>query len=85
MFTALHRKKKAQVDTVYRASFSYFDMFQPVCGLQTRQPVGLLHVRVDNVFELLQRLPHHVDVLDVQEHQLCVLVLIALIAPSSGL
>lgn len=44
-----------------------------------------LHVGVDDVFELLQGLPHDVDVLDVQEDQLRVLVLVALVASSRGL
>lgn len=44
-----------------------------------------LHIGVDDVFEFLQGFPHDVDILDVQEDELCVLVLITLIAPSCGL
>lgn len=64
---------------------SHLHMLQPVSGLQAGQPVRLLHVGVDDVLELLQRLPHDMDVLDVQEDELCVLVLVTFIAPSSGL
>lgn len=44
-----------------------------------------LDVGVDNFFEFLQRFPHDVDVLNVQEHKLGVLVLVTLIAPPCGL
>lgn len=44
-----------------------------------------LHIGVDDIFEFLQRFPHDVDILNVQENQLCILVLIALIPSSCGL
>ena len=47
--------------------------------------MGLLHVGVADVLEFLQRLSHHVDVVDVQEHQLRVLILVSLVASSCGL
>lgn len=85
----LHRDRTASggAGTQRRSveSGSHLDVFQPVCGLQAGQPVGLLHVGVDDVFKLLQGLPHDVDVLDVQEDQLCVLVFVPFIAPSCGL
>lgn len=45
----------------------------------------LLHIGVDDVFEFLQGFPHDVDILNIQEDELCILVLITLIASSSGL
>lgn len=44
-----------------------------------------LHIGVDNVFEFLQRFPHDVDILNIQENELCILVLIALIPSPCGL
>lgn len=64
---------------------SYLDMLQPVCRLQAGQPVRLLHVGVDDIFELFKGFPHNMDILDVQEDELCILVLITLVASSSGL
>ena len=64
---------------------SHLNVLQPVGGLQAGQPMGLLDVGVDDIFELLQGLPHHVDVVDVQEDELCVLVLIAFVAASCSL
>lgn len=43
-------------------------------GLQVGQPNGVLDVGIDHVLQLAQRLPHHVDVVDVQEKQLSVLI-----------
>lgn len=72
--------------TISKAMLIYYlHMFEPVCGLQAGQPVGLLHVGVDDVLELLQGFPHDMDVLDVQEDELSVLILIALVASSRGL
>lgn len=47
--------------------------------------MGFLHIGVDDVFEFLQRFPHDVDILNVQENELCILVLIALIPSPCGL
>lgn len=44
-----------------------------------------LHIRVDDIFELLQRFPHDMDILNVKEDELCILVLVTLIASSCGL
>lgn len=44
-----------------------------------------LHVGVDDFFELLQGFSHDVNVLNVQEHELGILVLVSLVAPSCGL
>lgn len=61
-------------------------MLQPVGGLQVGQPVRLLDAGVHHFPELPQGLPHHVDVVDVQKHQLRVLVrVLALIATTLGL
>lgn len=47
--------------------------------------MGFLHVGVDDIFEFLLGFPHDVDILDVQEDELCILVLITLVASSGGL
>lgn len=49
-------------------------MLKPVSGLQIGEPVGVLNVGVDHVLQLAERLSHHVDVVNVQEHQLSVLI-----------
>lgn len=64
----------------------YLDVLQPVSGLQTGEPVRLLHVGVNNVFQLLQWLPHHMDVVDIQENKLSILIgIFTFITPSCGL
>lgn len=44
-----------------------------------------LHIGVDNVFKFLEGFPHDMDILNVQEYELCILVLITLVASSCGL
>ena len=64
----------------------YLDVLQPVGGLQAGEPVGLLHVGIDDVLELLEGLAHHMDVVDVQEDQLRVLIgVVPLVAPTCRL
>lgn len=36
--------------------------------------MGVLNVGVDHVLQLAERLSHHVDVVNIQEHQLSVLI-----------
>lgn len=47
--------------------------------------MGFFHIGIDDVFEFLQGFPHDVDILDVQEDELCVLVLITFVASTCGL
>lgn len=53
---------------------AHLDVLEPMSGLQIGEPVGVLNVGVDHVLQLAKRLPHHVDVVNIQEHQLCVLI-----------
>lgn len=55
-------------------------------GLQAGQPMGLLHIRVDNILQFLQWLSHYMDIMDVQKDQLSILICIfALVTPARGL
>lgn len=53
---------------------SHLNVLEPVSGLQVGEPMGVLDIGVDHILQLAQRLPHHVDVVNVQEHQLSVLI-----------
>lgn len=49
-------------------------MLQPIGGLQSREPLCFIDIRVTQLLELPQRFPHHVDVMDIQENQFGVLI-----------
>lgn len=53
---------------------AHLDVLKPVSGLQIGEPVGVLDVGVDHVLQLAEGLSHHVDVVNIQEHQLSVLI-----------
>lgn len=55
-------------------SVSHLNVLEPVSGLQVGEPMGVLDVGVHHILQLAQRLPHHVDVVNVQEHQLSILI-----------
>lgn len=53
---------------IFYVSYTY--VLQPVCLVDRRVPVSFIYGGVNNVFHLPQRLPHDVDVGDIQEVQL---------------
>lgn len=50
----------------------YPNILQPVCGIYGRVPVKFVYGGVDHLLQLAQRLPHHMDVGNLQEYQLCI-------------
>lgn len=52
----------------------HLNVLEPVSWLQVGEPMGVLDVGVHHILQLAQRLPHHVDVVNVQEHQLSILI-----------
>ena len=58
-------------------------MVQPVGRLQVGQPPLVLDVGEAHVLDLAQALPHHVDVVDVQEDKLGTLIVIFVLISSS--
>lgn len=61
---------------------SHPDVLQPVRLVDSRVPVGLVDGGVNHVLHLPQRLPHDVDVGDLQEVQLHVWVDALALVPS---
>ena len=58
-------------------------MVQPASRLQVGQPPLVLDVGEAHVLDLAQALPHHVDVVDVQEDKLGTLIVIFILISSS--
>lgn len=54
--------------------YAHLDVLKPMSGLQIGEPVGVLDIGVDNFLQLAERLPHHVDIVNIQENQLSVLI-----------
>ena len=54
--------------------WAHLDVLKPVCGLQIGEPVGVLDVGVDHILQLAEWLSHHMDVVNIQEHQLSILI-----------
>ena len=59
------------------------DVVQPVGRLEVGQPPLVLNVGEAHVLDLAETLPHHVDVVDVEEDQLCTVIVILILIASS--
>lgn len=55
-------------------NYTHLDVLKPMSGLKIGEPVGVLNVRVNHVLQLAEWLSHHVDVVNIQEHQLSILI-----------
>ena len=59
------------IRNLHRPRENLLDVVQPVGRLQVTQPPLILDVGEAHVLDLAKTLPHHVNVVDVEEDQLC--------------
>ena len=71
------------IGNLHRPGEDLLDVVQPASRLQVGQPPLVLDVGEAHVLDLAQALPHHVDVVDVQEDKLGTLIVIFILISSS--
>ena len=71
------------IGNLHRPGEDLLDVVQPAGRLQVGQPPLVLDVGEAHVLDLAQALPHHVDVVDVQEDKLGTLIVIFILISSS--